>query len=261
MIFTLILTTIKKYGEIISHTFLSHYPDYAINIIYFDETLEISSPDKSSIVLCDRDKDIAYFCQKGFPVIAFSHEGNQQEHLMGTPWLILSAEALTPDFLEEVYCRHHHFPITVCKTARCYLRELTMDDLPYLLDIQKENRENPDGCFFPEDCSAPDEFLYNYIHHQYPFYHYGIFAVLKKNTQQFLGIAGFSDSSYSFIQISYAILQKWQRLGYASETAASLISLAKERYQFPEIGVCIRQDNAASIAVAAKNHLTIHRPL
>ena len=53
----------------------------------------------SMIILCDTDKAIGRHKAKGLPVIAVSHTGNSSEELMGTPWLILSPEALTRDFL------------------------------------------------------------------------------------------------------------------------------------------------------------------
>ena len=56
----------------------------------------------TTIVLCDTDEAIQRHRMAGLPVIAVSHTGNSSEELMGTPWLILSPEALTRDFLYAV---------------------------------------------------------------------------------------------------------------------------------------------------------------
>ena len=71
---------------------------------------------------------------------------------MGTPWMILDADALSPFFLREVYCRHHHIHLMITTTSRCTIRELTVKQLPELLLLQKENKNNPSGCFFPQNC-------------------------------------------------------------------------------------------------------------
>ena len=288
MRYTLILATTKKYGEAISHTFSSNYPEDTPNIMYWESclskhiladkktpfgeewlteadtwTYDNFLPDnnyflqKKYIVICDSDKSIHYFSKMGLPVIAASHALNSSENLMGTPWLILSPDALSPAFLEEVYCRHYHLPLIVVTTARCYLREFIMDDFPFLMELQQENISNPEGCFFPADCTVPEEFLSSYIQNQYTFYRYGIFAVIEKETQQFLGIAGFStvSSESSPALVCYSILKKWQRKGYASEAIAGLKILAREQYHFAEIAACIRPENTASLAVAKKNKL------
>ena len=114
---------------------------------------------------------------------------------MGTPWLILDTDALSPFFLNEVYCRHYKKPLTIITTNRCIIRELTTRQLPELLQLQEENKNNPSGCFFPQTCTTyteAEEFLQNYIKNQYAFYGYGIYGIFNKENENFLGIAGFS---------------------------------------------------------------------
>ena len=114
---------------------------------------------------------------------------------MGTPWLILDTDGLSPFFLNEVYCRHYKKPLTITTTNRCIIRELTTRQLPELLQLQEENKNNPSGCFFPQNCTTyaeAEEFLQNYIKNQYAFYGYGIYGIFNKENETFLGIAGFS---------------------------------------------------------------------
>ena len=146
----------------------------------------------TTIVLCDTDEAIQRHQMAGLPVIAVSHDGNSSEELMGTPWLILSPEALTRDFLYKVYCRHYKRPMWILETERCWLRELSAEDCDALLFLQEENAQNPEGCFFPAGCDNPEDFLMNYIRHQYPFFDFGLYAVLEKETGNFMGIAGFT---------------------------------------------------------------------
>lgn len=182
-------------GNNIARNFSSEYFNYTINFIISKEFPSRTDFPDFSLVLCDLDKNIELAKKYNLPVIAFSHKNNPQESLMGTPWLILDTNALSPFFIEEVYCRHHHLPLTVATTKHYIIRELTATLLHDLLLLQKENINNPSGCFFPQSCTThteAKEFLLNYITNQYSFYGYGIYGIFNKENETFLGIAGFS---------------------------------------------------------------------
>lgn len=182
-------------GNNIARNFSSEYFNYTINFIISKEFPSLPDFPDFSLVLCDLDKNIERAKKYNLPVIAFSHKNNSQESLMGTPWLILDIDALSPFFIKEVYCRYNHLPLTVATTNHYIIRELTATLLPELLLLQKENSKNPSGCFFPQNCttySEAKEFLLNYIKNQYSFYGYGIYGIFNKEKGTFLGIAGFS---------------------------------------------------------------------
>ena len=182
-------------GNNIARNFSSEYFNYTINFIISKEFPSLSAFPDFSLILCDLDKNIELAKTYNIPVIALSHENNRQESLMGTPWLILDTDALSPFFLNEVYCRHHKQPLTITTTNRCIVRELTIRQLPELLQLQEENKNNPSGCFFPQNIIShkeAEEFLQNYIKNQYSFYGYGIYGIFNKENENFLGIAGFS---------------------------------------------------------------------
>lgn len=271
-------------GNNIARNFSSEYFNYTINFIISKEFPSLSAFPDFSLILCDLDKNIELAKTHNIPVIALSHENNRQESLMGTPWLILDADALTPFFLNEVYCRHYKKPLTITSTNRCIIRELTTRQLPELLQLQKENKNNPSGCFFPQTCTTyaeAEEFLQNYIKNQYTFFGYGIYGIFNKENKNFLGIAGFSPleniltsdtlnskekifektpennlNEYS-AEIGYSILKKWQQQGIASEVLPPLIHFGKEYLGFTEIVTRIEKSNIASIRLSQKNNLKI----
>lgn len=182
-------------GNNIARNFSSEYFNYTINFIISKEFPSLSAFPDFSLILCDLDKNIELAKIHNLPVIALSHKNNSQESLMGTPWLILDTNALTPFFLNEVYCRHYKKPLTITTTSRCIIRELTTRQLPELLQLQEENKSNLSGCFFPQTCTTyaeAEEFLQNYIKNQYTFYGYGIYGIFNKENETFLGIVGFS---------------------------------------------------------------------
>lgn len=238
---------------------------------------------ENAVRLCDTDAAIRKHRSENVPVIAVSHEGNASEELMGTPWLILSPVALTADFLHEIYCRHHGLPLIVTGTSRCLLRELTMEDYPALLKLQQENVGNPEGCFFPDRNAEWKDFLANYIAHQYPFYGFGLYAILEKSTGTFIGIAGFAqimeedfsgDRTFQSaltcsdnkpgkaigttpdqslrVEISYSLLRQFQHRGYAEEVLRALIAHGQKEGGFRRFVARIHPENTASLALARK---------
>ena len=282
-------------GNNIARNFSSEYFNYTINFIISKGFPSLSAFPDFSLILCDLDKNIELAKTHNIPVIALSHENNRQESLMETPWLILDADALTPFFLNEVYCRHYKKPLTITTTKRCIIGELTTRQLPELLQLQKENKNNPSGCFFPQTCTTyaeAEKFLQNYIKNQYAFYGYGIYGIFNKENEKFLGIAGFSplenaiiseipNSKEKFLKISenfsernfektsennlneyfteigYSILKQWQQQGFASEVLPPLIHFGKEYLGFTEIITRIEKSNIASIRLSQKNNLKI----
>lgn len=234
-----------------------------------------------TIILCDTDASIERYKTEDLPVIAVSHEGNASEELMGTPWLILSPDALTPEFLYEVYCRYYRQPMWILETERCRLRELCSEDLTSLKLLQQENVRNPDGCFFPADCASPEEFLSDYIRHQYPFFCFGLYAVLEKEAGNFMGIAGFARitentadedgtncsssgknqlhrRSCSSAEMSYSFLQQYQHRGIAKEVLRALLDYGREQGRFEQFTARIRPENVTSAALAKKCGITIY---
>lgn len=267
---------------------------------------------ENTIWLCDTDAAIQKRRSEGVPVIAVSHAKNASEELMGTPWLILSPEALTTDFLYEIYCRHHGLPLIVTGTSRCLLRELTMEDYPALSKLQQENAGNPEGCFFPADINvskstSPDnptpipgqlptpdrnaewkDFLANYIAHQYPFFGFGLYAILHKASGKFMGIAGFaqiiaedfaSDRTLQSAltcsdnksgesigttpnqslraEVSYSLLRQFQHQGYAEEVLRALMAYGRKEGGFGRFVARIRPENTASLALARRCGIVI----
>lgn len=269
MTFTLILCTAQNFGAQLIRAFSSNYPNYTIHFVFskgipgktwpdIPADVENQRESSSPIFLCDNDEGIGCLRRTfpTIPVIAVSHKHNSLESLMGTPWLILSPDALTPFFLEEVYCRSHKKPLTIARTARCILRELIPADLPGLLQLQSENASNPDGCFFPAGCPNPDAFLLDYIQTQYPFFGFGMFGVIKKEDDVFLGIVGLL-AEEDTAAISYSLLKQHQHKGMATEAVRGLLAAAKLRWDFTDFTAIIHRNNTPSARTAKRCGLHI----
>jgi RimJ/RimL family protein N-acetyltransferase len=153
--------------------------------------------------------------------------------------------------------------LTITETPRCIIRELSQADLSSLCLLQRENNNNPAGCFFPESCAEPDVYLRDYIKFQYPFYGFGLFGIYIKPDLTFAGIAGYSASELPDIPaaISYALLKKYQHQGYARESLQSLLKEGRDRWQLNEVIARIQPDNTDSVRLAKDMGVPIYPPL
>ena len=265
----IMLNLCETYQRMIITAFLHSYPDYTIKFVNSKGiSTNCSKIERNLIWICDRDEDIGrlseiYKERKCIPVIAFAHEANRGESLMGAPWLILSPDSLTPDLVEEACARSLDLPLVIARTSRCLIRELTFSDLPCLLQLQEENKKDPGGCFFPGECAAPDRFLRDYLRYQYSFYGFGLFAVLINHTAPacpaFAGIAGFSATGLADAQaeISYGFLKQYQHQGYAREAVEALLYEGKRRWQLEKIAARIRPGHQPSLRLARQFSIDI----
>lgn len=230
--------------------------------------------DEKIVILTDTDESICRWKEKNVPVIAWSHEENRDESLMGTSWMILDIDALTYDYLKEVCHRYDQIPLTILSTERSYLRELSKDDFTNLILLDEEQEPNSAGRFFPVEYHSVLQtksdalekkavqqdmkiYLEQYIQNQYPFYGYGIYGCYDRNTKEFLGIAGFSmvdlkgnlsmyDVLYpenhseqkkitdSLMEIGYAVKKSVRRKGYACEWVSALMDYAHKKQEKEE---------------------------
>ena len=223
---------------------------------------------KESVVLTDTEEGIGLWSGREFPVIAWSHEKNKGEKLTGTPWLILSLEALSCDYMKEVWHRCHGIPLEILRTKRCVLRELSMEDLPDLICLDADQDQASPGRFFKGEGSEED-YLSSYIRWQYPFFGYGMYAAFEKEEGEFLGIAGFSGlredtdpvkwtrvvfgkdpSGQEGLEIGYAVKKSARQKGYAKEWIRELTGYAHRVLNMDTIIARIPSGHRASIAAA-----------
>jgi len=141
--------------------------------------------------------------------------------------------------------------------------------------IEKKAREEK-GPIISSDSPEPAEsYLNNYISHQYPFYGYGIYAIekisdqdeamarsscrpMKKKKEGLIGIAGFHERQ-DWMEVGYALFQKYQGRGIMSEILPALINYGIEKYEFEDLQASISAANEASIKLAEKCGLKIHK--
>lgn len=162
-------------------------------------------------------------------------------------------------FLERVYQRKHGIPWTVIETKRCFLREMTMEDLDALYHLYEEPEitRYMEGLY--EDRKKEEEYTRAYINNMYRFYGYGMWLVIEKKTGTIIGRAGLNNVDIHgepALEMGYMIGKPYQQQGYATEVCDGIIQYAIEATEFPVLNCLIRKENVKSIHLMEKLDFT-----
>ncbi len=180
------------------------------------------------------------------------HSGNQD--LYSAAIATDSLNVLTPEYLNQVLDRSNGVPLTIGKTKRLTLRELSIDDIPALYDIYQNDEIRR---YVPSMSSLPEELEKHaaYIQNVYAFYGYGLWGVFTQKNNHLIGRAGLQSQTIdgqNELELSYLIDHDYWNQGYATETCRKIIEFAIDELEASRLIAVIAKDNTASIQVAKK---------
>ena len=100
-------------------------------------------------------------------------------------------------FLERMYQRKHGIPWQVIETERCYLREITIDDLDDLYELYqgKTITQYMEGLY--EERKKEEEYTRAYIKNMYQFYGYDLCVAIQKYYCKIICRAGIDHSQFN----------------------------------------------------------------
>lgn len=141
----------------------------------------------------------------------------------------------------------------IFETNRLYLRELTQDDYFDLVQIL----QNPNVMYaYEHDFTNEDVQIWlNRQFSRYKKYHFGLWAVILKSTNEMIGQAGLSMQPYhndEILEIGYLFKDEFWHQGYASEVAQACKNYAFSQLKAKKVFAIIKSDNVSSIAVAKR---------
>ncbi len=192
--------------------------------------------------------------EHGIATMAYANPLFAGESLSGVDMVVEGFEEVEPFFLEKVYQRCHHIPWEIARTARCIIRELTLEDMDALFELYKDEEITR---YTEKLCSKEEEqeFQRAYIDHMYRFYGYGMWLVFSQETGELIGRAGLEHREYNGqteLELGYVIGKPYQRQGYATEVCERIIEVAKNITDFPRINCLIDAENLASLGLVEK---------
>lgn len=162
-------------------------------------------------------------------------------------------------FLERIYQRKHGIPWTVIETERCFLREMTMEDLDALYQLYEEPEitRYMEGLY--EDREKEEEYTRAYINNMYRFYGYGMWLVIEKETGKIIGRAGLNNVDIHgepALEMGYMVGKPYQNQGYATEVCEGILQFAAEATEFKMINCLIQKENVKSVHLIEKLDFT-----
>ncbi|MBC8537011.1 GNAT family N-acetyltransferase [Feifania hominis] len=145
----------------------------------------------------------------------------------------------------------------VIETERTYLRELKYDDFQDLCKLLQD--ENVMTAF--DHALNPDEVL-DWLHRQMKRYQndgFGMWAVIEKKTNLFLGQAGLTwqeCEGEQVLDVSFVFLQKFWHRGFATETAQACVRYAFDNLGFDRVTSTVRSTIEPGKRVAERIGMT-----
>lgn len=151
----------------------------------------------------------------------------------------------------------------VADTARLSLRRLTAADAPFILELVNEPGWLAHiGDRQVHDLSAAAAYIVNGPLASHARHGFGLDLVSRKNTGEAIGLCGLLQRDYlDAPDIGYALLQRHQGLGFASEVAATVLTHAQQALGLTRLYALTSLDNAGSIRVLEKTGFRFERIL
>ncbi|AEA44663.1 GNAT family N-acetyltransferase [Fluviicola taffensis] len=140
----------------------------------------------------------------------------------------------------------------ILETSRLYLREMTPQDaeVAYILNLDPDViRYTGDDAF--ESVGEAKAFLENYS--SYKTYGFGRWAVILKETDEYLGWCGLKYTlELDEFDIGYRLMKKFWGKGYATEAAKACLEVGFNQFNMESIVGRAMPENGASIRVLEK---------
>ena len=140
------------------------------------------------------------------------------------------------------------------ETPRLLLREITQSDFDNWYEILSDP-ETMKHYPAPYDAIGVQRWI-NWSLDNYARYGFGLWAVILKETGEFIGDCGITMQNIhgqQLPEIGYHIRKDCQRKGYASEAARTCIAYAFDVLHFPAVYSYMKYTNVASYSTALKN--------
>lgn len=189
----------------------------------------------------------------GISCIGFINENSGKQDLSKASVLIESFENIDATYLEQSLYRAHGIPITIGRTRRLIIRELSVKDITDMYTIY----QNEEVRQYVDDI---DEYLEieidkhkAYIKNVYGFYGYGLWGIFSKYDDKLIGRCGIQNreiNGKNEIELGYLLDVAHWGFGYAIECAGAVLDYAFERLGLSRVVAVIDKLNTRSIKVA-----------
>lgn len=190
---------------------------------------------------------------EGHAVLAYLHEHNEERSFSGVRYACEEPEELEIAYLEGVYRRCRRLPLDILETKRLSLRETTEADVDEFYHIYADPAitQYMEG-LYPEK-EREKAYIREYIDKIYSFYDFGVWTVVKRDTGEVIGRAGFAyREGFEEPELGFVIGVPWQKQGYAYEICSAILKYGWERLEFTKVRALVEPQNTASLQLCEK---------
>lgn len=177
-----------------------------------------------------------------------------ENYVPGISYIVENIDACTPQYCNEAFCRQKGIPMTVLRTARTYIKEITVDDLPELYELYDDDeiRKYIEPLYGYEE---EKEFTKSYIKSMYGMYGFGMWLVRNSADDELIGRAGLElrlIDGVEEMELGYIIGKKYRHKGYGYEVCTAIKKYAKDMLDAVKLNIIVSPDNIPSIKLAEK---------
>lgn len=168
-----------------------------------------------------------------------------------TTVLLESPEEISVGYLERTFCHSKGYPAVILETERLLLREPEYEEAETLYEIVTETEVQEFMPKLSENREEELEKLVSYGTYVYPFFEYGYWGIVLKETGEMIGRAGFLEGSYP-PEIGYVIRSSQWRRGYATEIVQALLQYASKEIACECVLARVSKKNIVSAHIIEK---------
>lgn len=145
----------------------------------------------------------------------------------------------------------------ILQTKRLYLREINQGDFAALCEILQDKT-----VMYAYEHAFDDAEVQEWLDKQLQRYKtdgFGLWAVILKKNEKMIGQCGLTMQDCNgkqVVEVGYLFQKTYWHKGYATEAAVACKQYAFDTLNADEVFSIIRENNAASIAVARRNGMT-----
>lgn len=203
------------------------------------------------LVLAADSKLLSMAEQIGMPCVAYG----EAMPAFRTRYQITTAAGAELYYLQQIHQRLIGEPVTIAKTERLIIREMTVADAEALWEIQNRQEVRRYTENLSEDRQNELEKHKAYVTHVYPLYGYGLWGVYRKEDEKLIGRCGLQDYEHDGtweIEIGYLLDPPEWGKGYATEAVWAVLEYAFECMDMQSAVALIEPENERSVRLAKR---------
>lgn len=194
--------------------------------------------DETHCLVVGSDEKVALLEAKAAGRAIVAIEKGMEEFSSVAPYVVPSWEDFGPELAELIARRHLGLPWFIGKGNRLTVRELTVRDSQLIPKEEQMGKE--------EEIFRQKEGMEAYIKHRYPFYEFGVWALVRTEDQKLVGLGGVSIprlpwelgedlenykkavrekwEDWDVLELGYRIFQPFRRQGLGREACQLILS-------------------------------------